>query len=76
MSNKAIRLIGILAIFASLISCGGGANTAYNLGRKAELRKDWDTALVNYEKARQSDPANSLYILHEQNARLEASMLH
>lgn len=76
MFNKVIRLIGVLAIFASLISCGGGGNTAYNLGRKAEERKDWDTALVNYQKARQSDPANSLYILHEENARTNAGMFH
>jgi general secretion pathway protein D len=31
---------------------------------------------VDYEKAKKADPANSLYVLHEQNARLNASMLH
>ena len=31
---------------------------------------------MDYEKARQTDPANSLYILHEKNARVNASMLH
>ncbi len=79
MLNKGIRLLGALAILAFCLSCLGclvGNNVAYNQGRKAEERKDWDTALVNYEKARQSDPSNSLYILHEQNARLNASMLH
>ena len=76
MLNKGIRLIGVLALLTLCLSCGGGGNTAYNLGRKAEERKDWDTALVNYQKAKQSDPANPLYILHERNARLEASMLH
>jgi general secretion pathway protein D len=31
---------------------------------------------VDYEKARQSDPANTLYILHEKNARTNAALLH
>jgi general secretion pathway protein D len=79
MLNKEIRLLRVSAILAfclSCLSCLVGNNVAYNQGRKAELRKDWDTALVNFEKARQSDPANSLYILHEKNARLNASLLH
>ena len=59
MLNKGIRLIGVVALIASFLSCGGGGNVAYNLGRKAEERKDWDTALVDYQKAKQSDPANS-----------------
>ncbi len=77
MLNKGIRLIGVLALFASCLSCGGGSSTvAYREGRKAEEHKDWDTALVNYQKARNSDPANSLYILHEANARTQASLIH
>jgi general secretion pathway protein D len=76
MRNYEICLIGILAFVASCLSCGGGYTSAYNQGRKAEEKKDWDTALVNYEKARQTDPANSLYILHEQNARTHASLVH
>jgi general secretion pathway protein D len=76
MLSKGIRLIGVLALLASCLSCGGGSTTAYTQGRKAEERKDWDTALVDYEKAKEADPANALYILHERNARLNASMLH
>ena len=71
MLNKGVRLIGVLALVASWLSCGGGSSVAYSQGRKAEDRKDWDTALVDYEKARESDPANSLYILHEKNARTQ-----
>ncbi|HMD87379.1 MAG TPA: secretin N-terminal domain-containing protein [Terriglobia bacterium] len=76
MLSKGIRLIGVLALLTSCLSCGGGSTTAYTQGRKAEERKDWDTALVDYEKAKESDPANALYVLHERNARLNASMLH
>jgi general secretion pathway protein D len=57
------------------LACGVG-NVAFQEGRKAELRKDWDSALVNYEKAVQSDPANALYLLHEKQARTQASLLH
>ncbi len=76
MLNKVIQLIGVLALFTSCLSCGGGSSVAYNQGRKAEDRRDWDTALVNYEKARQADPENTLYILHEKNARINSSLLH
>jgi general secretion pathway protein D len=66
----------VLALAASCLSCGGGSSVAYKQGRKAEERKDWDTALVDYEKAKATDPANSLYILHAQNARMNASLFH
>src|SRR5271157_5326358 len=76
MLNKGIRLIGTGGLLACCLSCGGGLTVAYKQGRRAEERKDWDTALVNYEKARESDPANALYILHEKNARTNAGLFH
>jgi general secretion pathway protein D len=76
MFNKVIRLVGVLAMLIACLSCGGGYPLAYREGHKAELKKDWDTALVNYEKARESDPANSLFIIHENLARSNATALH
>jgi general secretion pathway protein D len=76
MLTKEIRLIGVLALLAPCLNCGGGASNAYRDGRKAEERKDWDTALVDYDKAKQTDPANALYILHVENARTHASLFH
>ena len=76
MFNKGIRLVGVLAFITSCLSCGGGYSVAYREGHKAEQKKDWDTALVDYEKAREADPANSLYILHEKLARSNATALH
>ncbi len=76
MVIKNVRRIAVWALAASCLSCGGGASVAYREGRKAEDRKDWDTALVDYEKAKATDPSNSLYILHEQEARTHASLLH
>ena len=76
MFNKGIRSVGVLALLTSCLSCGGGYSVAYREGHKAEQKKDWDTALVDYEKAREADPANSLYIIHETLARSNATALH
>jgi general secretion pathway protein D len=70
-----------LRIFASclgllwLVGCSAG-NVALREARKAELRKDWDTALVNYEKAGRDQPENTKIIIHERLVRTQASALH
>jgi general secretion pathway protein D len=74
LGRRICLLAGSLAVLL-LLSCGGGSS-AFRAGRKAELRKDYDTALVNYQKALQDDPANSQYQLHEKLARKEASLSH
>ena len=77
MPKNRIRLMGVLVLAVACLSCGGGATViAYREGHQAENRKDWDTALVDYEKARSADPQNSLYILHEQKARTNAAAMH
>ena len=73
---NAVAIGGYLAVLAFCLSCGGGTSAAYRAGRKAEQRKDWDTAVVDYEKAGQADPANSLYILHEKQARIQGGAYH
>jgi general secretion pathway protein D len=69
------RTLCLFCALAATLACSVG-NVAFQDGRRAELRKDWDSALVNYEKAVQSDPANALYLLHEKQARNQASILH
>jgi general secretion pathway protein D len=76
MLRKRLQLLGVSAVLALSLSCGGGSSVAFKEGRKAEVRKDWDSALVNYEKAVQSDPANASYIIHERGARQQASLFH
>jgi general secretion pathway protein D len=76
MLRKRLQLAGAIAGLALCLSCGGGTSAAYRAGRKAEERKDWDTAIVDYEKAVQADPANALYILHESQARSQAAAMH
>jgi len=72
---KPARTLCAFCALVATLACGVG-NVAFQEGRRAELRKDWDSALVNYEKAVQSDPANALYLLHEKQARNQASLLH
>ncbi|TAM79535.1 MAG: hypothetical protein EPN47_17160 [Acidobacteria bacterium] len=71
------RLTGVSALAGLLVcmACAPG-NVYFQRGHKAELRKDWDTALINYEKASQSQPANTDYQLREAHARMEASQFH
>jgi general secretion pathway protein D len=71
------RLAGVVVLAGLLVtsSCAPG-NVYFQKGRKAELRGDWDTALINYESAAQSRPGNSEYQLLETHARMEASLFH
>lgn len=71
------RLASASALTSLLVcmACAPG-NVYFQKGRKAELRKDWDTALINYQHAVQSRPANAEYQLRETHARMEASQAH
>ena len=72
------RQIRSLVVLVALVFCWGcaGGNIAYQQGRKAELRKDWDTALVDYQKALQYQPGNAAIQLHERLVRTQASLAH
>ena len=75
MLAKELRVFGSCLVLLLLVGCGAG-NVAYREARKAELRKDWDTALVDYEKAARDQPENSKIIIHEKLVRAQASALH
>jgi general secretion pathway protein D len=45
-------------------------------GRVAEEKKDWDTALANYEKALSEDPADIVYQMAAQKSRFQAGQMH
>lgn len=74
MKDTRLYLVGMLAMLC--VGCGGGASSAYRDGEKAELRKDYDTALVNYEKAAKQHPDDSRYLIAEKKARDAASFYH
>ena len=73
--QQRIALVSVLAGVLICTACAPG-NVYFQKGRKAELRKDWDTALINFEKASQSRPENAEYQLRERHARTEASLFH
>jgi len=61
----------LVTLFAS---CAG--HNAYQKARTAEQSKNWDTAVIEYEKALQIDPDNSQYRISLDRSRREASRLH
>jgi general secretion pathway protein D len=63
-----------LAIALLLSSCV--SYNAYNSGQKAEKEKNWDEAVVQYERALEISPDNRRYQMEVQRARLEASRVH
>jgi general secretion pathway protein D len=75
MLGREILLAGVGATLLLGAACGGGSS-AFKEGRKAEARKDWDTALVKYQKALQSEPENAKYVLHEAHVRTRAADFH
>jgi general secretion pathway protein D len=75
MLAKELRVFASCLSLLWLVGCGAG-NVALREARKAELRKDWDTALVNYEKAGRDQPENAKIIIHEKLVRVQAAALH
>src|SRR5712692_7545791 len=75
MQGRRMGLVGAGTCLMLCLACARG-NVFFSEGRKAELRKDYDTALVNFEKAVQAEPDNALFLIHEKNARTEASAFH
>jgi general secretion pathway protein D len=75
MISKELRVFAYCLVLLGLVACTPG-NTAFHDAQKAELRKDWDTALVDYEKARRDQPENAKIIIHEKLVRVQASASH
>jgi general secretion pathway protein D len=73
--GRKIGQIGVVAMMLVALGCTPG-NVEYHEGRKAELRRDWDSALVDYEKAVRSQPDNPQYLIRETVARTQASLFH
>jgi general secretion pathway protein D len=75
MQAKGARFFGLNLVLLLLMGCGAGSQ-AYRDARKAELRKDWDTALVDYEKAARAQPENTRITIHETVVRAQATAMH
>ncbi|HEX4073950.1 MAG TPA: cohesin domain-containing protein [Candidatus Acidoferrales bacterium] len=63
-------------IFAIVLGGCPKGNSDYDAGRKAEAVQDYDTALVDYERALRTQPTNAEYKLREIDARFAAGQFH
>lgn len=65
----------IIAMIALAIA-GCASYNAYEKGRSAERMKNWDEAVIQYQKALEIGPDNARYQMNLQRAKLEASRIH
>src|SRR5512142_2690587 len=70
-TRAALAVISMVALLSSCVSYN-----AYQRARTAEQTKNWDEAVIEYEKAMQVDPDNTRYRVSLERARLEASRVH
>src|SRR5579859_185867 len=69
-----LKQTAVAALVAMAASCA--SYNAFEQGRNAERIKNWDEAVIQYEKALEIDPDNMRYQINLQRARLEASRIH
>ena len=72
--NRLKNAIAALLLVLPLASCA--SYSAYQKAQSAEKTKDWDNAVVQYEKALEIDPDNMRYRINRDRAKLEASRTH
>lgn len=68
-------LAGLMAGVLFCISCSP-AMIAFREGRKAEEHKDYDGAIIQYERALQYQPNNPRFLIHDKEARTKSSLFH
>jgi general secretion pathway protein D len=74
MENR-LALVALAVAVLGSTGCVRG-NQEFQLGRRAELLQDYDTALVHYKNALQADPSNVEYKLRVERMRFEAAQAH
>ena len=75
MWGRETRLLAGVGMLLLSMACSP-ESTAFRLGRKAEARKDYDTAIIYFGKAIQQAPENPQYLLHDKLARTRSSAFH
>lgn len=73
--NRHLKNIAVLLTFVLLLSSCAGHN-AYQKAQQAAEAKNWDVAVIEYEKALEIDPDNNQYRISLDRARREASREH
>jgi len=75
MMNQRLKAATSTLLIALMFSSCVSYN-AFNKARAAELEKNWDAAVVEYERALEVSPENRRYQVALGRARLEASRVH
>ncbi len=75
MRNRLSALAGLVLLALISTACPKGSSD-FDKGKEAELKKDYDTALIQYERALQNDPANASYDLRAKRMRFYAAQMH
>ena len=72
---KSTTLFALVAVFAiGLTGCAG--RQAYSRGSRAEITKDFDTAITEYKAALDKNPTNIEFRLRYEQARFNAAFQH
>jgi general secretion pathway protein D len=75
--NKLFRFLNRwIAVCGILVLSGCAGSNALKQGKKLELARDFDQALVYYEAAYKADPKNQETRLYFERARFQASIAH
>lgn len=73
--NRGLTKLATLLLLATLVlSCS--SYSAYKNAQNAEREKNWDVAVIEYEKALEIDPGNREYKLGLERSRRESSRVH
>src|SRR6185295_9512422 len=70
-----LKILSTLLIVVALAGCAGG-KTAFKSGNRAEISRDFETAMVQYKKALDADPGNTEYRLKYEQNRFAAAFAH
>lgn len=75
MRNRFFSVAALLLVALLAAGCPKGS-ADFKKGQQAELAQDYDTALIHYERALKTNPANSQYQLRAKRLRFEAAQMH
>jgi general secretion pathway protein D len=73
---RRLAYLSVLTFAAVFLAACPRTNQDYDAGRKAETLEDYDTALVNYQRALRTDPSNAEYKLRTIRMRFEDGQFH
>ncbi len=74
--NRRLLSASSLVLLALLVTGCPKGKADFKKGQEAELNKDYDTALIHYERALKADPRNIEYELRAKRIRFQAAQTH